>query len=126
MAACLAFSVAIGDEPPRLTVVNLTPHRLNIVVAEKTFRNVWPGKKATYTPSGGDTVSVSVSATYSPGQGVEGGAERQFVFAPYASASTATTSTGWWLACSFGAPIVAPARYYPMQWDVTADTLAVR
>jgi hypothetical protein len=116
-------SIAIGDEPASLTVSNLTPHRVDIVMSERSFRNIAPGASAAYTAAGTDTVRVKV--TYSAGQGIEGSAERSFVITSFQAAGVAHSGGGSYLACSMGDGVIWP-REHPMQWAVTADTLANR
>lgn len=119
LATC--FAIAIGDSTARLTITNLTSHDVKVVVADRTFPRVAPGAEATYQSSGPVTVGVTVS--YLPGQGVEGSAQRSFVLSPYQPPSYGTTV---YFACTTNTGIVSPGYGGPVMWKVTADTLAVR
>ena len=124
MLALLSASVAvaIGGEPASLSVANQTPHVLHVVVAEKTFPSVAPGARATYVASGPATVAVT--ASYAPGQGVEGTAQRSFHLTPGPGGSASGTT--FYFACTTNNSIVSPVDGGPMLWKVTADTLARR
>lgn len=115
-----SFALAIGDPGVSLTVTNMTPHVVTVVVADRTFPGIAPGAEATYGSSDSTTVSATVS--YAPGQGVEGSAQRSFHLSAYHPASSSGTSV--YFACSTGGLITSPASGGPMQWKVTADTLA--
>lgn len=117
---CASFALAIGDPGVSLTVTNMTPHVVTVVVADKTFPRIAPGGEATYRS--GDSATVSAVVSYAPGQGVEGSAQRSFHLAPYHPATSSGTSV--YFACSTGGLITSPATGGPMQWKVTADTLA--
>jgi hypothetical protein len=117
----VSFAVAIGDETAILTVKNLTARNVIVVVDNKTLPTVSGGSQVTYQTSGPATVSVK--ASYAPGQGVQGSALRQFHLAPY-QAGTQTGGTAYF-ACVVGGPIIAPATGGPIMWKVTPDTLAV-
>lgn len=117
---CACFAIAIGDETVSLTVSNLTPHVVTVVVADRTFPRIAPGADATYRASGAATVTAKVS--YAPGEGIEGSAQRSFLLSPYHPSVNSGTTV--YFACTTGNAIVAPASGGPMQWKVTADTLA--
>ena len=119
---CACFALAIGDPGVSLTVTNMTPHLVTVVVADRTFPRIAPGAEAVYRSS--DSATVSASVSYTPGQGVEGSVQRSFHLAAYHPASTSGTSV--YFACSTGGLITSPASGGPMQWKVTADTLALR
>ena len=53
------FSLGVGGGTANLTVANLTPHTVRVVVADKTFPSVAPGAKARFESS--DPVTVSVN-----------------------------------------------------------------
>jgi hypothetical protein len=112
---CAAFAVAIGDETAKLTVMNRTPNVLTIVIADRTWKSVAAGSGVTYAAS--DSASVQVRVAYAPGQGVEGSAQRSFVLVHHSVSQGSYT----YIACGVNAPITTPN---PIQWDVTADTLA--
>lgn len=118
------FSLGGGGETANLTVANLTPHTVRVVVADRTFPGVAPGERATFESSGSVTVSVKVS--YTPGQGVEGSAERSFALSPYHAVIASSPDYGLYWGCRMGGPITSPASGGPMLWNVTPDTLASR
>jgi hypothetical protein len=118
------FSLGVGGGPASLTVANLTPHTLQVVVAGKTFSNVAPGSRATFESSGAVTVNVKVKVSYTPGQGVEGSAERWFALSPYHPPGASSPGYSMYFACRMGGAITSPASGGPMLWNVTADTLA--
>lgn len=113
---CAAFTIAIGDETARLTVMNRTPNVLTIVIADRTWKSVPAGAGVTYSSTGSDTLAVT--ASYAPGQDVTGSVQRSFFFV-----STHPQGSYTYIACGVNAPIVTPI---PIQWNVTADTLASR
>ena len=112
---CAAFAIAIGGTPANLTVTNRTSKVLTIVIADRTYESVAAGKSVSYAAS--DTATVAVRASYAPGQGVTGSAQRSFFLAHVSTNQGSYT----YIACGVNAPIVTPA---PITWDVTADTLA--
>ena len=115
------LAVAIGDETASLTVINGTPRVIDVVVAQQTFSNVVPGGRVTYRS--GRAATVKAAASYAAGQGVAGSAERSFALAP----SHPATGGGYvYWGCTTGGAIVSPATGGPMEWSVTADTLATR
>jgi hypothetical protein len=116
------FSLGVGGETANLTVANLTPHAIRVVVADKTFPSVAPGARATFESSGAVTVSAKVS--YLPGQGVEGSAERSFALSSFVIASS--PDYGLFFGCRMGGPVTSPVSGGPVFWNVTADTLAGR
>jgi hypothetical protein len=122
LAAC--FAVAIGGETASLTVVNRTPHVVQVVVAGKTFPRVVSGARATYESSGAATVSAKVS--YAPGQGVEGSAERSFALTPHHAAGVSSSDYTVYWGCRMGGTITSPASGGPTMWNVTADSLTRR
>jgi hypothetical protein len=117
VAVATAFAVAIGDENTSLTIKNLTPHVVTVVVEQQKFPDLAPDGQATYRGKGGSTVHATVS--YAPGQGVEGNVGRAFTMAAAASSSSGYV---FW-ACSFNGGVTAPAPQ-AIFWNVTADTLA--
>jgi hypothetical protein len=119
---CAGFAVAIGDDTARLTVKNQTAHVLTIVVADKTYPAVAAGAAITYTS--GDTATVAVDVSYAAGQGIDGSARRSFHL-EHAHPSTGQGSYTYF-ACVYNGGITSPAIFGPVQWTVTADTLAVR
>jgi hypothetical protein len=119
---CASFAIAIGDETATLTVKNLTPHIVTIVVADKTFPAVASGAAVTYTATAPDTVGVDVS--YAPGQGVSGSAQRTFQLLYFRGATGYGTTS--YFACVVNGGITSPAIGGPVLWNVTADTLATR
>lgn len=119
---CALFAVAIGDETASLIVTNVTPHVVDVVVADQTFPHLAPGARATYQSSGPATVKAKV--TYAAGQGIEGSAERSFLISPYHPPGSSTGYVYW--GCTMGGTIMSPASGGPMMWEVTADTLARR
>ena len=118
---CASFALAIGDETARLTVKNLTPHVVTIVIAEKSYPAVKAGAAVTYTA--GDSATVGVTVTYAPDQGVSGSAERSFHIE---HAHPASGGGYAYFACAVNAPISSPMIGGPVSWNVTADTLATR
>jgi hypothetical protein len=112
---CAGFAIAIGDETANLTVMNHTPNVLTIVIANRTWKAVAAGSGVTYAAS--DTGAIQVRVAYAPGQGLEGSAQRSFLLV-HANPGSYT-----YIACGVNAPITSP---HPIQWDVTADTLAAR
>lgn len=119
---CAGFGIAIGEDTARLTVTNQTAHVLTIVVADKTYPAVAAGAAITYTP--GDSATVAVDVSYAPGQGIDGGARRRFHL-EHAHPSTGQGGYAYF-ACAYNGSITSPAVFDPVQWTVTADTLAVR
>ena len=115
MLLCAGFAIAIGDETANLTVMNRTPNVLTIVIADRTWKAVAAGSGVMYAAK--DTAAVAVRASYAPGQGLEGSAQRSFVLV-HANQGSYT-----YIACGVNAPITTPN---PIEWNVTADTLAVR
>jgi len=115
---CAGFAIAIGDETANLTVTNHTPKVLTIVIGNRTWKTVAAGAGVTYASSS-DSAAVGVTASYAPGQGITGSAQRTFVL------KHAGTSQGsyTYIACGVNAPITSPQ---PILWDVTADTLATK
>jgi hypothetical protein len=122
LTACALFSVAIGDETATLTVTNLTPHPLDMVIAGRTYDAVAPGAAVMWSASRATLVQVKVA--YPPGQALDGAAERFFYVAPYHAAYVAGSGGGFYFACSTGGSITHPATGGPVQWGVTSDTLA--
>jgi hypothetical protein len=119
------FSLGVGGGTVNLTVANLTPHAIRVVVADRIFPGVAPGEKATFESRGAVTVSAKVS--YLPGQGVEGSAERSFALAPYNVVIASNPDYGLFFGCrAGGGAITSPASGGPVFWSVTADTLATR
>jgi len=119
---CASFAIAIGEDTARLTVTNRTAHVVTIVVADKTYPAVAAGAAITYTP--GDSATVGVDVSYAPGQGIEGSARRRFHLE---HAHPSSGSGGYaYFACGFNGGITSPVTFDPVQWTVTADTLAVR
>ena len=119
---CAGFAIAIGEDTARLTVTNQTAHVVTIVVADKTYEAVAAGAAISYTA--GDSATVAVDVSYAPGQGIEGSARRQFHF-EHAHPSTGHGGYAYF-ACGFNGGITSPATFDPVEWTVTADTLAVR
>jgi len=117
VALAASFAIAIGDETTSLTIKNLTPHVLTVVVEQQTFPNVAPQGDAIYRGKGGSTVHAKVA--YAPDQGVQGSVERSFTMAMAASSSG---SSVFW-ACSFNGGVNSP-KVNPLTWTVTPDTLA--
>jgi hypothetical protein len=113
------FAVAIGGEPARLRVENMTPRIVDVRVGDQSFPGVAPGGSAIYTSGGGTTVRATVS--YAAGQGVEGTAERSFHLAQTQSSGT----TVYWACFTTSGP-TAPSVPGPVYWKVTPDTLAGR
>ena len=113
---CASFAVAIGKDTPSLTVRNLTPHVVTIVVADKTYSAVASGAEVAYASN--DSATVVVNVSYAPGQGVSGSARRSFYLAHSGSVT--------YVACYFDGGITSPAPGPPVLWSVTADTLAAR
>lgn len=111
---CAGFAIAVGGETSNLRITNDTPNILTIVIANRTWKAVAAGASVTYASS--DSATVGVTASYAPGQGVTGSAQRSFHLArPNTSQGSYT-----YIACAVNAPIVPLA---PMEWNVTADTL---
>jgi hypothetical protein len=119
---CAGFAIAIGEDTARLTITNQTAHVVTIVVADKTYPAVKAGSTITYTS--GDSVTVAVDVSYAPGQGIDGSARRRFHLD---HAHPSTSHGGYaYFACAYNGGITSPAIFNPVQWTVTADTLAVR
>jgi hypothetical protein len=119
---CASFAVAIGDDTARLTVKNLTPHVVTIVIAEKSWAAVAAGSAVTYTS--GDSATVAANVSYAPGQDVSGTARRTFHLE---HAHPSTSQGGYaYFACGFDGGITSPAIGGPVEWSITADTLAAR
>jgi hypothetical protein len=119
---CASFAIAISDETANLTVTNLTPHLVTIIVADKTYQAVASGAAVTYAAR--DSATVGVDVSYVPGQGVIGSAQRSFHLAHYQPATGYGSST--YIACAYNGGITSPATGGPVVWHVTADTLVVR
>ena len=115
-------SLGVGGETASLTVANLTPLTVRVVVADQVFPSVAPGAKATFQPGGAVTVSAKVS--YLPGQGVEGSVERTFALSSFVIVSNPDYGLFW--GCRMGSPVTSPASGGSVLWNVTADTLASR
>ena len=119
---CAGFAIAIGDDAARLTVTNQTAHIVTIVVADKTYPAVAAGAAITY--ASGDSATVAVDVSYAPGQGIDGGASRRFHLE---HAHPPTGPGGYaYFACAYNGGITSPAVFGPVQWTVTAESLAVR
>ena len=119
---CAGFAIAIGEDTARLTVTNQTAHIVTIVVADKTYPAVAAGAAITY--ASGDSATVAVDVSYAPGQGIDGSARRLFHLE---HAHPATGQGGYaYFACAYNGAITSPAIFGPVEWTVTADTLAVR
>lgn len=113
-------TVAIGEPTAQLSVQNRTTHALQVVVRDRTFERVAPGAMVTYESSVAETVSAT--ASYVPGQGVEGSVQRTFMISPAHGVDSGTTV---YFACSTTGSI-APISGGPVFWRITADTLAHR
>lgn len=113
-------TVAIGEPTAQLSVQNRTTHAIQVVVRDRTFERVAPGAMVTYESSVAETVSAT--ASYVPGQGVEGSVQRTFVISPAHGVDSGTTV---YFACSTTGSI-APISGGPVFWRITADTLAHR
>lgn len=119
---CACFAIAIGADAPSLTVANLTPHVLTLVVGEKRYPALEPGEKTTYRANGTETVRVRVS--YAEGQDLEGSAERTFALAASEPGAGSGTSVYW--ACAMASTTTAPASGIGVMWEVRPDTLVAR
>ena len=110
----LVVDVTVGGDVGRLTVINGTDHYVHVIVDGEPFLYVSPGAGAIFEKEGYSTVIAKVF--YSPGQGVSGHAERNFVISPYEPSSTGCDWTT--LECS-----TSPSTGGARSWEVTADTL---
>ena len=116
---CAGFAIAIGDETANLVVTNRTPKVLTIVIADRTYEAVAAGKAVSYASK--DSATVGVRASYAPGQGVTGSAQRSFHLARVSTGQGSYT----YFACAVNAGITSPVMGGPIHWHVTADTLTV-
>jgi len=110
----LIVNVTVGGDVGRLTVINKTDHYVHVIVDGDPFLYVSPGAGAIFEKEGYSTVIASVF--YSPGQGVSGSAEREFVISPYDPSSTGCDWST--LECT-----TSPSTGGAHSWEVTADTL---
>jgi hypothetical protein len=117
---CGIVTLAVGEPTAQLSIQNRTTHAIQVVVRDRTFERVAPGAMVTYESGVADTVTAT--ASYVAGQGVEGSVQRTFMISPAHGVNSGTTV---YFACSTTGSL-APISGGPVFWRITADTLARR
>lgn len=119
LSVLVPYTVSYGEMEGNFTLVNVTQHYLHVLINNKSYSYIAPGRTIVHEVSASTQINVEVS--YSPGQGIRGNVSRSFqiLLQTTSGQSTDCSSSRSTQSRSCNSSINSGSVVLPARWDVT-------